>query len=342
MAEAYGVWRALLAGKPVEVSDGVPHAGYYKRRIGKGQGYVPVAIWPDDETGELIGLVGTKSDSVELTPQGVRDVWTWVVQNRVLYEDYQVAYTTGKWPGEVEDPTEGRELTIAEKVAETVQAAAKWLLSIDLTISTEQQAHQAGEWKDKLTKLEKAAEARRRELKQPHEDAAKAVDAQWFPIVRSASSTKVDVSRVLEDYGRRLKAEADRKAREETERLRQEAEFERQRQIEEARAERERLAEQHPGLLFNSPPPEEDIPPPVVEEVKAAPLQAVGGLSGGRRTGFRTVNRAGIEDWEAVTLHYVRMENAKIREVIQKLADADAKAGNKIPGVQIISDIKAA
>ena len=327
----------MLAGKAVDINDQHIYSGYYKRRLRKGGRFVPVAIWRT-EAGELVGLSGSQ----ELTAREVEDQWYFLSQNPVSYEDYQTCVETGKWPGEVEDPTEGRELTLAERVAETVSAAYRWLQSKGKAIHSEEDAHAAGEWREKLIKLERAAEAERKRLKKPHDDAAKAVDAEWFPIERSASSAKVDVVRAIEDYGRRLKAEAERKAREETERRRQEAEAERQRQIEEARAERERLAEQHPGLLFNSPPPEEDIPPPVVEEVKAAPLQAVGGLSGGRRTGFRTVNRAGIEDWEAVTLHYVRMENAKIREVIQKLADADAKAGNKIPGVQIISDIKAA
>lgn len=336
----YEFWRASLGGVPGDINPNAPQCGYYRRKFAKGGGYVPLAVWRRD--GELVGRIGFASGSRHLTSDEIHDSWTHFADNPISYEVYMEAHDSGRWPGEIDDPIAGKDLTIAEKVHATVAAAVKWLTGIG-KIEGETTAAEATEWRNKLTALEKEAEAERRRLKRPHEAAAEAVDATWFPIQRSAGDTKKQVVAAIEDYGRRLKAEADRKAREENERRRkaaEEAEAERQRLIDEARTERDRLADEHPGMRFNSPPPEELIPPVVVKEVQAEPLQAIGGASGGRRTGFKTVHRAVITDWEAATLHYVR--NTKLRELVQKLADADARAGNAVPGAKIEADIKAA
>lgn len=60
--DAYAYWRELVDGVPGGEIPQEPQAGFWRRRMGKGGPWRPVAIWPGDD-GELRCLDG--SDEVE-------------------------------------------------------------------------------------------------------------------------------------------------------------------------------------------------------------------------------------------------------------------------------------
>jgi len=59
LAQLYGWHKAALAGDAPPIHDGLPEAGWYKRRLVKGGPWVPVRIFVEREidpaTGELLG-----------------------------------------------------------------------------------------------------------------------------------------------------------------------------------------------------------------------------------------------------------------------------------------------
>lgn len=328
-------------GRPLRQINDQPACGFWKKRARKNGPWLPVATYRD-ENGYIVGKIYHFDQIVDLDAERVLDMWTFIIGNPVSYDDFKARVETGKWPGEVEDPTAGKEMSLAERVKATVDAARAWIAKIGGRIADEVTANEAGEWKDKLTKLERAAEAERKRLKAPHEEAAKAVDAQWFPIQRAAEGGKREVAGLLDAWGaaelarRRKEAEAERRRLEEEARAK--AEALRQQQQDDMDRERERLERENPGLRFNHEPVIEDVP------VYVPPVQAervlVGGVSGGRRTGFKTVKVTTVVNYRAALAHYA--EHEKVRELIEKLAKDDVKRGAIVPGVEVVETVKAA
>ena len=339
-AADYAYYFAALDKIPDQIDPNSPQCGYYRKRDKRGGGYVPLAIWREGGgNGAIVALAGFKHSAQSLDGDQIASIWTYVCDKPVSYDDYVAAFESGKWPGEVDDPTEGvQNLTIAQRVEIVVTAAKQWLARVK-KITSKVQADEAAEWREKLTALAKESEVERRKMKKPHEDAAKAVDLEWFPVTRNAESAKADIVSALEDYGREEKRKADEAARKERERLAAEA-AEKAREIERRQqADRDRLEAENPGMRFD----DQNTPPePVVvhvPEVKAEPIR-VGGVSGGKRTGFKTVKRVIVTDWDALWKHL--RDNEDVRDVMRKIAERQVKADVAVPGVEITEDIKVA
>ena len=93
-------------------------------------------------------------------------------------------------------------------------------------------------------------------------------------------------------------------------------------------AEKKRLAEVH--NVYIEPEPEPQLPLAVAEPVKVA----FGGATASKIAPRKIPPAAVIGDWAAAAAHY--SGSPKLQEIIQKLANADAKNGVAAPGVTIV------
>ena len=88
-------WHSTLQGKSLPIHENDPQEGWYRTRPRKGYRSLPVKIWRDEGTGELLAL----RDGRRVDPY---EVWTWVCLNPVSVEAYQdVLERGGRWPDDV-------------------------------------------------------------------------------------------------------------------------------------------------------------------------------------------------------------------------------------------------
>lgn len=307
MIDQFQWWRNALNGA-VEIHENAPQPGYYKMRHGRNGPWQPVAIWYKGD--ELVCRVaGDRRDPLE--------VWTWCAANPVSKDDARHAFEHGSWPGDV--PMTGHNsgsLSLPEEIDDVVQQASDWLSSTK--IADKVSADQAANWRARLLDLSKQADKQRDAEKRPHDEASKAVQAKWKPVIDTAKAAAEKIRSALTDYMRA--EEAKQRAEQEAKRRAAEEVARKQREQAEA-ARREAEANNLP------PPPEpEDVPLPLDE-----PVRVQAGGQRGRKTGLRTITVYEVTDY-AAALAYVQ-EHDDVRAAVEKVCRAMAKAGAKVPGV---------
>ena len=167
---------------------------------------------------------------------------------------------------------------------------------------------------DDFRKAAKQADKERAAEKKPFDDAAKAVQAKWKPIIEKAERGATGCKEALTPYRtakQRAKDEAARKAREEAE-AKERAALEALRQSEDLEAKFK--AEQ---------------------EIEAAKkLAAVANKIDRSATGLRTYWEAEITDRKAALIHYIARSPERFEALIQQMADEDARSTRApVPGV---------
>jgi hypothetical protein len=176
---------------------------------------------------------------------------------------------------------------------------------------------------DEFRKASKDADGARAAEKKPFDEAAKAVQAKWKPIIEKADRGVTACKAALTPYRvakQRAAEEAARKAREEAE-ARERAAIEALRQSEdlEAKFDAERELEASKKLAA------------VANKIDRAP------------TGLRTVWRAEITDRKAALLHYLNRSPERFEALIQQMADEDARGTRApVPGIVFHEEKKAA
>lgn len=158
--------------------------------------------------------------------------------------------------------------------------------------------------------------------KKPHDDAGKAVQAKWKPIIDKADRGAGACKDALTPYRtakQRAKDEAARKAREEAE----------------AKAEAARVALREADDLEAKFAAEQQIE-------QAAKLTAVANKIDRSATGLRTHWEAEITDRKAALLHYLARAPERFEALIQQMADEDARTTRApTPGI-VFHEIKKA
>ena len=296
MSDEYEYWRSALkaaAGEgewpPIHPDD--PQPGFYRMRRGKGGRWLPVAIWHSAQEGRLLATVDGKlaDDPAEL--------WSWVADRPVNYEDYQHRIEHGHWPGEIGDatppvPGPGHNLpadpaeALMLEIEQEIDAALSWLELHQERIEQSAEADQAEELINRLRKLSRKADKLRKEEKQPHLDAARAVDDRWRPAIQRPKQVIEQLRKVLTTWLRAQKEAARRQAEEKLK----------------------------AGAL----------------EASANP--ATSGLSG-RKVALRRRKVAVIEDYQAALKHFA--DHPDVRTLVQRLANAAVRAGEEVPGVKV-------
>ena len=176
---------------------------------------------------------------------------------------------------------------------------------------------------DDFRKAAKDADEARKVEKKPHDDAAKAVQEKWKPIIAKADRGVEECKAALTPYRvekQRIADEAARKAREEAE-AKQRAAQEALRQSEDLEAKFK--AEQ--------------------ELEQAKKLAAVANKIDRAATGLRTHWEAEITDKGAALRFYLQRQPDEFLALIQTLADRDARGARPpVPGVLYVERKKAA
>lgn len=306
-------WHASLAGKKPEIHADSPQPGYYRLRAIRGGDWLPVVIWEKD--GQLVARVASD----------MRDplaIWTHCGGNAVAKDPCMTAFRTGHWPGDApEIGSNSGDLSLAEQIRDYAANALAWLRKAGITDSVSKD--KAANMRAKLIDLRKTADAERDAKKRPHDEASRAVQAEYKPLIDEADAAAEEIRGALTAYMR----EEDRREkarRDEEHRKAQEAAAAERARIEKERA--EKLA-RDPIAALTDPEPEFPEAPPPPEEVK---IRAGG--QRGRATGLRTVTNYVVADY-AATLAHVK-DHPDVVAAVEKVARAQAKAGASVPGVE--------
>lgn len=324
MTDVFQNWRDRLAGKDVPIHANHPQPGYYKIRDGRGGPWKPCAIWYRDN--ELVCRVGNETRDPLVT-------WSFAAGYPIAKDVAKFAFENGHFQDEPAPtvrsnmPADPFEALLAE--IEDKSAQAEELLAKDVKSQTECDLFRNVQ--AQLLALNKRADTMHKEEKAPLLEKTRAVDERFRfreKVADIASRLRSRFEAFLRAEERRQREEAERKHREEMARV----EAERKR----LEAERAKQKEDDPVAFHTSPEPELPEMPAAPEPVK---VQAGGGF--GRKAGLKSVWVATLADMDAALAHY--KDNAKVRDLIQKLADADVRAGKRsLPGFTVNEERKAA
>ncbi len=315
MTDIWQWWREALAGNDVTVEEGNPQCGFYKMRKGKDGPWLPVMIRMDGD--EMRCRVGADSG---VNPS---DVWLWCAKHPISKDDARHAFGTGSFPGDAPASigNNSGELSLADQIKDYAQQALDWLRKFG--VKDEKTKDMAANFRAELLRLSKEADTQREAEKRPHDEAAKAVQAKWKPLIDTSKNAADEIRDALTAFmtAEKRRLEAEQLAKWEAERKAAAA----------ARAEIEaQRATQmcdDPIAALTSPEPELPMAPPPPEPVK---VQAGG--QRGRKTGLREVTRYVVTDHKAALAFFADSED--VRELIGKLAERASKAGVAVPGVE--------
>jgi hypothetical protein len=316
------LWSRRLRGEDVMIDVETPHAGFYKMRSGRDGPYLPVAIWRKE--GELVCRVGT-------TMRDPIEVWSYCAKNPVTREDAKFAFENdGKWPGDA--PVIGHnsgDLSLSEQITSYAANALAWLKRH--AIKDETTKNQAANMRAELLRLKIAADEARVEEKRPHDEAAKAVQAKWAPLVKTAE----DAANSLRDALTVFMREEQRKLDEERRKAHEEA-------VKKAEAERKKIEAERAKQLAEDPIAALTSETPELPPIPDAPLpvKVHAGGQRGRRAGLRTQKRYEITDYAAALAHV--KDHPDVIAAVEKVAFAQARAGASVPGVKVTEEQVAA
>ena len=309
LVDQYSFWRRRLAGEVVMIHDGEPQAGFYRLNYKNGDPQ-PVAYWFAKD-GTLRCRIGSK----DVDDQVANERWPWASKAPIPHEVYKAVVAGEPWPDRHEGVTRDRANSDNAPDDESFDALKDRIEDLardaDALIKSgaapdQSAADRASDLANRLAELHKKADGARATEKKPHDEAAKAVQAKWTPLLGTAEVYKRIKSAVItpflvaEDQKRKAAEAAARKAAEEAAKAGQ------------------------------------PLPEPIQME-RAAPKAG----SGGRRSvALRTVKVVTITDRAAVLAFWAN--NQQITEVLQKISEKAIAAGVTVPGVTVTEEQRAA
>ena len=297
-------WEMALAnpktiGRSLPVSPDSPEQGYYKSRF-KGKQWEPVAIWKGDDGEWICVRNGRDTDAAE--------AWSFCCRYPITPEAYEQALAGGGWTDD--DPTvagmmghntgEADEATmLADQIESAKQGADAYR-----DIKSEAEAAKAQSLRARMNELAGKADKRREELKKPHLEAERAVDAEWMPLVKDAKAVANQLRGYIEDF--------------KTAQLREQRRLEAERQREEAEA--LKAGEEAQAA---SPPL-----PPVAATIK-------GNYGRAATVGTKNVVTS-IEDPGKLFEFLWPIDAGLLRDTLLKLAQKSVDAGLTVPGINVV------
>jgi hypothetical protein len=216
MSDQWAYWRAALAGNPPELTLGVAGSGFYRWQQRDGT-LLPVAIWTDED-GAKVAKVGERVSYAN--GEFCERVFAWCARNPIPHAVYRAVAERGEpWPDAApekpasnlpEDPCEALRIDL-EAEAELVERI------VTDGIADDDAAGRAAALADRIAQTGKRADELRTEEKRPHDEAAKAVQAKWKPLVDQAATLTRRLKDAIAPFlveKRRKAQEAERAARE--------------------------------------------------------------------------------------------------------------------------------
>lgn len=305
---AYAYWHGALAGTPPELTAGRAEPGFYRNRRRDGT-WEAVAIWRTPD-GKLVVKFGAGTPICMETPEKEEDfcyrTFAWVCKNPVSQEAYNHHREHGRWPDDAPPPPVLSNLPADafEALKMTIEAELQELLN-ELKrhpITTDEDATRYANWRIRFDASWKQAESLRRDEKKAHDDAAKAVQAKFLPVLGTADQGKKVISDALNRFAqdKRLKT--------------QEAQA---KMLEAAKA----VGVENPEALIAAPPK---------TEVKTV---------GKKMTEVITWSAEIIDYDQALQ---ALKDHPKLRDLVQSLADAAARSQARLPlaGVKFVSETR--
>lgn len=204
-------WLQRLAGQTVLTHVDEPEYGFFRVRSRDKQSWRPVAYWFDADGGLRCRL-----DGKDLDENRARELWAWAVKNPIEYEVYGAITRGEPWPDvhpavtlSNNAPPDISVDALSDRIADLAREADKIK-----EVKTQAEADQAADLANKLNELQVAADAERAIEKKQFDEAAKAVQAKWKPIVDVADAAKRKLKAVIAIF-LTAKQTAERNAREE-------------------------------------------------------------------------------------------------------------------------------
>jgi hypothetical protein len=319
IVDDYSWWRDALATGSFTVEEGNPQVGFYKTK--RNNQWVPVAIWRNKASGELVAAIANKSNAI-----APNDIWLSCAKFPVSNDAAKVAFATGLFPGDVAPlGNNASALPIVEQIGLVIDEAVSWLKSIGGKIATSVESNTIANYRDQLNGLKKKAEAEHKAEKQPFLDGGRDVDAKFNPAVKSVTETVRDLLAAQTVY---LNAE--------NKRVQDEARAKHEAEVKRVAAERSKIAAEQAekmkvdpiAALTSAPVDEPELP--IFYEPK--PVSAGGQF--GKKTTLRTVTEYVITNY-AVALESLK-NHPDVVAAVEKAAKAQAKAGVTVPGVETV------
>jgi hypothetical protein len=230
----------------------------------------------------------------------------------VTHEAYTAAMEGKGWaddiaPRGIGDNNPPADEVEADEIDSAINAA---LAELRTPLKTQTDADRLGNYRDNLAKLYKREDGKKDAEKRPHLDANIEIENRYKPVLGKIKDAGTKVKDALTAWFLAEKARVERESAE-------------------RRAKEE--AARKAAAKANLPPPA-PLPPPEIARPKAGTM--------GHTTALRTFKSAIITDYPAALTHL--REHAEIREVVQKIANAAARAGTPIPGTTIHEEQRAA
>lgn len=225
-------------------------------------------------------------------------------------------------------PNTPPDIAFSTAIDDLYEEAGNWLDGEPL--ANQQQADAVGLIMTRLRSIRKDADAARKVEKKPHDDAAKAVQEKWLPILSKADRAIEAAQRPLTDWLERQ--EAERLAQEEA-----------------TRAEANRLA-QEAAAMARTTLADAEAHDAAIDAVKAAE-KAVGRIAKGkahvagdtRAIALRTYHETELSDAPAALRWLRENRPTELREAILALVKAEPLTMRRtIPGITITETRKAA
>ena len=306
---------ALL--KPIQ--DGHPRPGYYKLRRGQDRPWLPVAIWMKD--GAMVARVGDQMCDPDET-------WLSCAKNPVAKADAMHAFEHGTWPTDAPAPIGDNHPPTGDPLDEITRELEAERARVELWIAERHEgrtaADKAANWLVALRKLEAKTVAAFDTEKAPVLAESRRIDEKWRDVKALAARIKSMMQDAYDTIARKEKARLQAIADAEAAKRAAEAKA----KWEAEQAKKKRLAAEHNIYIELEPEPE--LPLPIAEPVKVA----FGGATAAKIAPRKIPPTAVITDWAKAAAHY--SGSPKLQEIIQKLANADAKNGVAAPGVTIV------
>lgn len=307
--DQYSFWRRRLAGETIIIHDGEYQAGFY-RLVARDGSSAPVAYWFAKD-----GTIRCRIGDKDVNEQTAAERWMWASKTPITHELYKAVIAGEPWPDQHQGAAADRKNSNTapdddsfdglkdriEDLARDAEALIKAGAAPDQSA-----ADRASDLANRLGELHKKADTARAAEKKPHDEAAKAVQGKWLPIMSAAEVFKRLKSAVItpflvaEDQKRRAIETAARKAAEE-------------------------------AAKAGEPIPE----PPAMRQ--SGPKA---GAAGRRSVALRTVKVVKISDRDATLAFFA--DNEMISDVLQTLAERAIRVGVNVPGVTVTEEQRAA
>lgn len=211
MPDQYDRWRQRLAGETVPTYPNEPDPGFYRVRSRDKQSWRTIAYWRTEG-----GALRCRLQGVDITNDRAIEIWPWASAHPIAHEVYQSVMAGNEWPDLHEAvtrsnqaPTDDSLESLKDRIEDIAREAGKIT-----KIETQDGADQAADLANKLGELQNTADAKRAEEKRPHDDAARAVQARWKPVIDAADLAKRKIKQVIAHF-LAAKEVAERKARQE-------------------------------------------------------------------------------------------------------------------------------